>query len=55
MGVENVIVLATPAKLKEIKFLKVDTGDKELDALFKCYLQIDAQSKEEKVVRVADE
>lgn len=55
VGVENVIVLATPAKLKEIKFLKVDTGDKELDALFKCYLQIDAQSKEEKVVRVADE
>ena len=55
VGVENVIVIATPAKLSEIKCIKVDTGDLELDAMFKCYLQIDAHSKEEHVVKLEEE
>lgn len=55
VGVENVIVIATPAKLNEIKCIKVDTGDLELDAMFKCYMQIDAHSKEEHVVKIEEE
>ena len=48
-------MIATPAKLSEIKCIKVDTGDLELDAMFKCCLQIDAHSKEEHVVKLEEE
>ena len=52
IGVSNVLVIATPAKLKEIKSIKVDTGDKELDAMFKRYMQIDAHSKEKQLMEL---
>lgn len=54
VGVSNVLVIATPAKLKEIKSIKVDTGDKDLDSMFKRYMQIDAQSKKEQFVEVGE-
>lgn len=55
VGIENVIVIATPAKLNEIKCIKVDTGDLELDAMFKCYMQIDAHSKEKHIMKIEEE
>ena len=34
IGIENIIVVATPSKLLHTPFLRVDTGDKELDSQF---------------------
>jgi predicted polyphosphate/ATP-dependent NAD kinase len=34
IGIENIIVVATPSKLASTPVLRVDTGDKELDRLF---------------------
>jgi len=34
IGLDNIIVVSTPAKLSSTPFLRVDTGDKELDHLF---------------------
>jgi predicted polyphosphate/ATP-dependent NAD kinase len=35
IGLENIIVVSTPAKLSSTPFLRVDTGDKKLDQQFK--------------------
>jgi predicted polyphosphate/ATP-dependent NAD kinase len=35
IGIENIIVVATPSKLLYTPVLRVDTGDKKLDGLFK--------------------
>jgi predicted polyphosphate/ATP-dependent NAD kinase len=40
VGVENVIVLATPHKLSETPFLLVDTGSEELDELLRGYMSV---------------
>ncbi|MCU0628849.1 MAG: ATP-NAD kinase family protein [Methanoregulaceae archaeon] len=40
IGVENVIVVATPHKLSETPLLFVDTGDVELDAAFGEYFSV---------------
>ena len=34
IGLDNIIVVSTPSKLASIPFIRVDTGDKELDHLF---------------------
>jgi predicted polyphosphate/ATP-dependent NAD kinase len=34
IGINNIIIVSTPAKLSSTPFLRVDTGDKELDHLF---------------------
>jgi predicted polyphosphate/ATP-dependent NAD kinase len=34
IGLDNIIIVSTPAKLSSIPFLRVDTGDKGLDRLF---------------------
>jgi len=34
IGIDNLIIVATPAKLAETPFIRVDTGDKTLDAAF---------------------
>jgi predicted polyphosphate/ATP-dependent NAD kinase len=34
IGIENIIVVATPSKILHTPFLRVDTGDKNLDNLF---------------------
>lgn len=34
IGLDNIIIVSTPAKLSSTPFLRVDTGDKELDRLF---------------------
>ncbi|MHC1623270.1 MAG: ATP-NAD kinase family protein [Candidatus Methanospirareceae archaeon] len=40
VGVENVIVLATPHKLSETPFLLVDTGSEELDEQLSGYMSV---------------
>lgn len=42
IGLDNIIVVATPAKLQQIDVLKVDTQDKELDEAFseKKYVRV---------------
>ncbi len=40
VGVENVIVLATPHKLSETPFLLVDTGSEELDKKLSGYMSV---------------
>jgi len=35
IGLDNIIVIATPSKLKSTPILRVDTGDKKLDQKFK--------------------
>ncbi|RLF31416.1 MAG: ATP-NAD kinase [Thermoplasmata archaeon] len=35
IGIENIIVVATPSKLVSTPILRVDTGDKKLDQMFK--------------------
>jgi predicted polyphosphate/ATP-dependent NAD kinase len=40
VGVENVIVLATPHKLSETPFLLVDTGSEELDERLSGYMSV---------------
>ena len=34
IGIDNIIVVSTPSKLVSTPFIRVDTGDKELDTLF---------------------
>jgi predicted polyphosphate/ATP-dependent NAD kinase len=40
VGIENVIVLATPQKLSETPFLLVDTGSEELDEQLSGYMSV---------------
>lgn len=40
VGIDNIMVLATPGKLAETPMLKVDTGDPDLDEEFKGYVRV---------------
>ncbi|MFA5771317.1 MAG: ATP-NAD kinase family protein [Thermoplasmata archaeon] len=40
VGIENIIVIATPNKLKKIDTLRVDTGDRNLDKKFKGFWKV---------------
>ena len=51
VGKENVIILATPSKLSGIKSLKVDTGDEDVDLMFKGYLKVVIDYGRERVVK----
>jgi predicted polyphosphate/ATP-dependent NAD kinase len=35
IGIDNIIIVSTPAKIAATPFIRVDTGDKKLDAAFK--------------------
>jgi len=37
VGLDNVVVVATRSKLDSLRSLKVDTGDSELDSMFKAH------------------
>ncbi|MEM2906933.1 MAG: ATP-NAD kinase, partial [Candidatus Odinarchaeota archaeon] len=52
IGIENIIVVATPYKLSTLKGLRVDTGDPELDAQFKGYLKVVTGYGEKELVKV---
>lgn len=49
VGVENVVVLATPEKLLGLRQLFVDTGDPELDRRFPDYVRVRTDPLTEKV------
>ncbi|MHA1755025.1 MAG: ATP-NAD kinase family protein [Candidatus Odinarchaeia archaeon] len=52
VGLENIIVIATPYKLSTFKGLRVDTGDMKLDELFKGYLKVITNYGEKELVKV---
>ena len=52
VGVDNIIIVATKAKLSRLKTLRVDTGDDEVDAMLRGYRRVIVGYGEERVVRV---
>ncbi|MGQ9679765.1 MAG: ATP-NAD kinase family protein [Candidatus Bathyarchaeia archaeon] len=52
VGLDRIIIIATPSKLQCLKYLTVDTGDPELDSLLKGYRRVIIGRHEEKVLRV---
>jgi predicted polyphosphate/ATP-dependent NAD kinase len=54
IGIENIIVVATPSKLMHTPVLRVDTGDKELDRLFTTqeYLMVVIGYRLSRVVKI---
>jgi predicted polyphosphate/ATP-dependent NAD kinase len=52
VGVQNVVILATPAKLLGIDHLFVDTGDPGIDAKFGEYVKVRTDPWTEKVFRL---
>jgi len=52
VGRENIIVVATPRKLSEIRVLRVDTGDEGLDEELRGYIRVIVGYGRERVVRV---
>ena len=52
VGINNIIVIATRDKLKELTSLKVDTGEKELDESFERFFRVIIGYKEELIMPV---
>jgi predicted polyphosphate/ATP-dependent NAD kinase len=52
IGLNNIIVIATRNKLKELTSLRVDTGEKELDELFERFFRVIVGYKEEFIMPV---
>lgn len=52
VGVDNVIVIATPGKLRGLDALHLDTGDETLNRLFSTYLRVVTGPDREKLVPV---
>jgi len=52
VGKENIIVIATENKIKNLKSLKVDTGDPELDALFHGNIKVITDYKIEQTLTI---
>jgi predicted polyphosphate/ATP-dependent NAD kinase len=52
VGLKNIIVIASHSKLREIERLKVDTGDSNLDAMFKGHLKVVVGYARRSVVKV---
>ncbi len=52
VGKENIIVVATEGKLRRLRYLRVDTGDPELDEELKGYIRVITDYKVERMVRV---
>jgi len=52
VGKENIIVIATKHKLREIRTLKVDTGDPELDRKLRGHIKVIADYNQEYTVPV---
>lgn len=52
LGKSNIIVIATRSKVLDLKYLRVDTGDPELDKEFEGYIRVIVGYNEEVVMRV---
>jgi len=53
VGIRNLIVVATKRKLNELRCLRVDTGDPDLDKRLQGHIRVITDYREESVVRVA--
>ncbi|HIH00490.1 TPA: ATP-NAD kinase family protein [Thermoplasmata archaeon] len=51
-GVGNIVVVATPTKLKETPTLRVDTGDAQLDSILRCPVKVVTGYKRRKLMSV---
>jgi len=52
VGMDNIVVIATKNKMKNLKSLKVDTGDTELDAAFRGTIKVVTDYKIEQTVPI---
>jgi predicted polyphosphate/ATP-dependent NAD kinase len=52
VGMDNIVVIATENKMKNLKTLKVDTGDTELDAAFRGTIKVVTDYKMEQKVPI---
>jgi predicted polyphosphate/ATP-dependent NAD kinase len=52
VGIDNIVVIATKNKMKNLKSLKVDTGDTELDAAFRGTIKVVTDYKMEQTVPI---
>ncbi len=52
VGIDNIVVIATDNKMKNLKNLKVDTGDTELDAAFRGTIKVVTDYKVEQTVPI---
>jgi predicted polyphosphate/ATP-dependent NAD kinase len=52
VGIDNIVVIATENKMKNLKTLKVDTGDAELDAEFRGTIKVVTDYKVEQPVQI---
>jgi predicted polyphosphate/ATP-dependent NAD kinase len=52
VGIDNIIVIATENKMKNLKSLKVDTGDTELDAEFRGTIKVVTDYKVEQTAPI---
>ena len=52
VGIDNIVVIATKNKMKNLKSLKVDTGDTELDAAFRGTIKVVTDYKVEQTVPI---
>ena len=52
VGIDNIVVIATKNKMKNLKSLKVDTGDPELDAAFRGTIKVMTDYKVEQTVPI---
>jgi predicted polyphosphate/ATP-dependent NAD kinase len=52
VGLENIIVIATENKLKNLKNLRVDTGDPELDSAFRGSIKVMTDYKKEREIPI---
>jgi predicted polyphosphate/ATP-dependent NAD kinase len=52
VGIDNIVVIATKNKMKNLKSLKVDTGDPELDAAFRGTIKVVTDYKVEQTVPI---
>jgi predicted polyphosphate/ATP-dependent NAD kinase len=53
VGIDNIIIIATPQKAAELAALRMDTGDEELDNQFHGFLRVVTGHGESKLMRVA--
>ncbi|MEM2965264.1 MAG: NAD(+)/NADH kinase, partial [Candidatus Bathyarchaeia archaeon] len=52
VGLDRILIIATPLKMARLKSLTVDTGDPELDSQLRGYRRVIVGYHEEKVVKV---
>ena len=52
VGIDHIVVIATDNKMKNLKSLKVDTGDTELDAAFRGTIKVVTDYKVEQTVPI---